>query len=66
MEPIAPALVVVDDEAALERTAGIPAGTAFATKPALALRMITRAMDAGTPAGWVTGDEVYGAEPPTL
>jgi SRSO17 transposase len=43
--------------------AGIPAGTAFATKPELALAMITRALDAGTPAGWVTGDEVYGAEP---
>ena len=43
--------------------AGIPAGTAFATKPELALAMITRALDAGTPAGWVTGDEVYGADP---
>jgi SRSO17 transposase len=64
MEPIAPPLVVVaDDEVALERTAGTPAGTAFATKPALALRMITRALDAGTPAGWVTGDEVCGTDP---
>jgi SRSO17 transposase len=43
--------------------AGIPEGTGFATKPELALRMITRALDAGTPAGWVTGDEVYGADP---
>jgi SRSO17 transposase len=43
--------------------AGIPASTAFATKPELALRMIGRALDAGTPAGWVTGDEVYGADP---
>ena len=43
--------------------AGIPAGTAFATKPDLALRMISRALDAGTPARWVTGDEVYGADP---
>jgi SRSO17 transposase len=25
--------------------------------------MITRALDAGTPTGWVTGDEVYGADP---
>jgi SRSO17 transposase len=25
--------------------------------------MITRALDAGTPAGWVTGDEVHGADP---
>lgn len=32
----------------------------FATKPELAMRMITRALDAGVPAGWVTGDEVYG------
>jgi SRSO17 transposase len=43
--------------------AGVPAGTAFATKPELALRMITRALDARIPAGWVTGDEVYGADP---
>jgi SRSO17 transposase len=41
----------------------IPAGTAFATKPGLARRMLGRALDAGTPAAWVTGDEVYGADP---
>ena len=43
--------------------AGIPDGTAFATKPRLARRMLGRALDAGTPAAWVTGDEVYGADP---
>ncbi len=43
--------------------AGIPAGTEFATKPKLARRMIGRALDAGIPAAWVTGDEVYGADP---
>ena len=43
--------------------AGIPAKTAFATKQALARRMLGRALDAGTPAAWVTGDEVYGADP---
>ena len=43
--------------------AGIPDGTMFATKPALARRMITRAVEAGVPAAWVTGDEVYGADP---
>lgn len=32
----------------------------FATKPELAMAMIARALDAGVPAGWVTGDEVYG------
>ena len=32
----------------------------FATKPELAMAMIGRALDAGVPAGWVTGDEVYG------
>jgi SRSO17 transposase len=40
--------------------AGIPDGVGFATKPELAMRMLTRALDAGVPAGWVTGDEVYG------
>ena len=45
------------------RAAGIPDGTGFATKPALARVMIGRALDAGTPAGWVTADEVYGQDP---
>jgi SRSO17 transposase len=43
--------------------AGVPQDTAFATKPALATAMITRALDAGTPAAWVTADEVYGQDP---
>ena len=45
------------------RAAGVPPDTAFATKPALARAMITRALDAGTPAAWVTADEVYGQDP---
>jgi SRSO17 transposase len=40
--------------------AGIGADVEFATKPQLALRMLTRALDAEVPAGWVAGDEVYG------
>jgi SRSO17 transposase len=43
--------------------AGIPDEVAFATKPALAAQMIGAALDAGVPAAWVTGDEVYGADP---
>ena len=35
----------------------------FATKPALANALITRALDAKVPAAWVAGDEVYGADP---
>ncbi len=42
------------------REAGIGDEVEFATKPELAMRMIARALDAGVPAGWVTGDEVYG------
>ena len=45
------------------RAAGVPGDVVFATKPALARRMISRALDAGVPAGWVTGDEVYGGDP---
>jgi len=45
------------------RAAGIPDGTGFATKPALARRMLARTLDAGVPAGWVAGDEVYGTDP---
>jgi SRSO17 transposase len=43
--------------------AGVPTGVGFATKPALAAAMITRAVQAGAPAGWVAGDEVYSADP---
>ncbi|MER5336760.1 IS701 family transposase, partial [Micromonospora sp. NPDC002717] len=43
--------------------AGVPDEVEFATKPALARQMIAAALDAGVPAGWVTGDEVYGADP---
>ena len=42
------------------REAGIGDEVEFATKPELAMRMIARALEAGVPAGWVTGDEVYG------
>src|SRR4051794_25261674 len=40
--------------------AGIGPGVAFRTKPELAVAMLTRALNAGVPAGWVAGDEVYG------
>ena len=43
--------------------AGIPVDVEFATKPALAQRMILAALDAGVPASFVAGDEVYGADP---
>ena len=43
--------------------AGIPDDIVFATKPALARAMIDRALDAGAPAAWAAGDEVYGADP---
>jgi SRSO17 transposase len=45
------------------RAAGIPEQVGFATKPALATAMLRGALDAGIPAAWVTGDEVYGADP---
>src|SRR6188472_477772 len=35
---------------------------AFATKPALARRMIARAIAAGVSFAWVLGDEVYGSD----
>lgn len=42
--------------------AGVPADAAFRTKPQLARAMLERALDAGVPAGWVAGDEVYGGD----
>jgi len=45
------------------RAAGIGDEVAFATKPELAGQMIGRAVRAGVPFGWVTGDEVYGGNP---
>jgi SRSO17 transposase len=45
------------------QAAGVPGQVGFATKPALATAMITRALDVGVPAAWVAGDEVYGADP---
>jgi SRSO17 transposase len=51
------------DDAGRRGQAGVPADAEFATKPALATEMITRALDAGVSAGWVAGDEVYGGNP---
>jgi SRSO17 transposase len=51
------------DDPARRAVAGIPEDTEFATKPSLAAEMIGAALDAGVPAAWVTGDEVYGADP---
>src|SRR4051794_38947090 len=42
--------------------AGVPEGTAFATKAWLARLMLERVFKAGVPAAWVTGDEVYGSD----
>jgi len=50
------------DDPARCQQAGIPEGTAFATKPRLAKAMLERAFKAGVPAAWVTGDEVYGSD----
>jgi SRSO17 transposase len=44
------------------RAAGIGDDVGFATKPELARRMLTRALDAGVPAGWVCADEFYGQD----
>src|SRR3954454_10935465 len=51
------------DDPARCAAAGVPTEVGFATKPALATAMLIRALDAGVPAQWATGDEVYGADP---
>ncbi|WP_242436007.1 IS701 family transposase [Streptomyces sp. Root369] len=45
------------------RAAGLGEDTVFATKPALAARMIGRLLDAGHRVSRVAGDEVYGGNP---
>ena len=49
----------IKDEARCQ-VAGIPEGREFATKPMLGKQMLEKALAAGIPCGWVTGDEVYG------
>lgn len=44
------------------KAAGIPPTLEFATKARLARGMLERALDAGLPCGWVTGDEVCGGD----
>jgi SRSO17 transposase len=41
----------------------VPDDIAFATKPAPATGMICRPVNAGVPARWVAGGEVYGVDP---
>jgi SRSO17 transposase len=50
------------EDRARRAAAAVPDAVAFATKPALAQRMIARALDAGVACTWVLGDEVYGSD----
>jgi len=46
------------------READVPKKVGFATKPALAARMLWRTLDGGVQARWVLGDSVYGSHRP--
>jgi len=50
------------DDAVRCADAHVPPEMDFQTKPELARAMLERALDAGVPAAWVTGDEVYGGD----
>jgi SRSO17 transposase len=50
------------DDRERARAAGIGDDVGFATKPELARSMLTRALEAGVPAGWLTADEIYGQD----
>jgi SRSO17 transposase len=49
-------------DAARRAEAAVPQAVEFRTKPQLARAMLERALDAGVPARWVTGDEIYGGD----
>jgi SRSO17 transposase len=49
-------------DAARCAAAGIPDNVTLTTKPQLGLAMLDRALEAGVPFAWVTGDSVYGAD----
>src|ERR671912_2907993 len=44
------------------RIAWVPEEVAFVTKPKLGIALLERALDAGVPCAWVTGDCVYGGD----
>jgi SRSO17 transposase len=50
------------DDRARCTAAGIGQDVGFKTKPQLAQAMLERALAAGVPFGWVTGDTVYGGD----
>ena len=50
------------NDSARRAAAGVPAAVRFATKPTLGRAMLARALEAGVPCAWVTGDSVYGAD----
>jgi SRSO17 transposase len=50
------------EDAARRAKAAIPQEVAFVTKPALARRMIDRALAAGVACAWVLGDEICGSD----
>ncbi|WP_255504330.1 IS701 family transposase [Caballeronia sp. EK] len=55
---------IMDRRSSSLQVAGIPDTMGFATKPQPARQMLERALDAGVPCGWVTGDQVYGGDRP--
>ena len=50
------------EDAARRAEAGVPTAVPFQTNGQLARGMLSRALAAGVPAAWVTGDEVYGGD----
>jgi SRSO17 transposase len=49
-------------DTARREEAAVPASVEFQTKPQLARAMLERALGAGVPFAWVTGDEIYGGD----
>jgi hypothetical protein len=52
----------LDGRPCTDKSAHVPAGMAFATKPSIVISMVKRAVAASVPFAWVAADRVYATD----